>query len=106
MPLLRKLSLDVCDATEDNFDIPDVSHCSTIVSTNYLLFNFLSYHPNLGRYLESLYVNVERYLVNSVVVCMFNYVFTCSKAPFPSLPLSWLQYENKYSLSTVKIARC
>ncbi|XP_072053144.1 BTB/POZ domain-containing protein FBL11 isoform X2 [Arachis hypogaea] len=85
MPLLRKLSLDVCDASEGDFDIPDVSHCSTIVSSNYLLFKFLSYHPNLGRYLKSLYVNAERYLVDSVVVCMFNYVFTCSKAPSPPL---------------------
>ncbi|XP_072072175.1 uncharacterized protein [Arachis hypogaea] len=30
MPLLRKLSLDVCDATEDNFDIPDEPTCGSM----------------------------------------------------------------------------
>lgn len=30
MPLLRKLSLDICDASDGDFDIPNVSHFSTI----------------------------------------------------------------------------
>lgn len=42
MPLLRKLSLDICDASDGDFDIPDVSQrcINSLISSQ----NSLPYH--------------------------------------------------------------
>ncbi len=46
LPMLRKVSLDVCDASEGDFDIPDVSYRMTIPVV-YTLTNQLKWRTSL-----------------------------------------------------------